>query len=203
MSTHYGPFEKIIASRLFDARLEKFGVHEHVEPDQTTKNARCLTDGRNYVWVYIDDAGLVDSFARYGGNAPGKILDAVAETFDTDIFSEYESQFWGGDTQEGWDAAMERMDKESEEKFYVSLINYVRGQPNDIRSGTIGALKADIAKKLVEEDPALLAVGNKDQLLRGIELIYERGHAIKITLSQEDLAFVEMIATHEDDLPSA
>jgi hypothetical protein len=50
---------------------------------------------------------------------------------------------------------MEQMAKESEEKFYASVVNYVRGQPNDITPGTIGECKANIAKKLVEEDPTL------------------------------------------------
>lgn len=98
---------------------------------------------------------------------------------------------------------MKQMAKQHEEEFYVSLINYVRGQPNDIRPGSIGALKADIAKKLVEEDPTLLAVENKDQLLRKIEAIYQRDHAVTITLTQEDIALAKMLATHEDDLPSA
>jgi hypothetical protein len=155
MSTYYRLSERVAASTLFDGRLENFGVREHVEPDTTTKNHRCLTDGRNYLWVCIDDAGLVDSIDRYGGNAPGKILNAIAEAFNTDIFSEYEPQYWGFDTQEEWDAAIKQMAKESEEKFYISVINYVRGQPNDIRPGTIGALEAGIAKKLVEEDPTV------------------------------------------------
>jgi hypothetical protein len=117
--------------------------------------------------------------------------------------SEYEPQFWGFDTQKEWDAAMEQMGKESEEKFYVSVINYVRGQPNDILPGTIGACKADIAKKLVEEDPTLLAEEHKARFLDKMNSIYDRDHAVKITLTQEDIALATMLATHEDDLPSA
>ena len=203
MSTDYSLFKKVTANALFDGRLEKFGVREHVKPDETTKDRRCLTDGRNYLWVYIDDAGFVSCLSRYGGNAPAKILNAIAEAFDTDIFSEYQPQFWGFDTQEERDAAMEQMAKESEEKFYVSVVNYVRGQLNDITPGTIGARQADIAKKLVEEDPTLLAAENKHQLLRKMKAIYDRDHAVKITLTQEDIALATMLATHEDDLPSA
>ena len=117
MSTAYCLSERVGASTLFDGRLENFGVREHVKPDETSKNRRCLTDGRNYLWVYIDDAGLVSSISRYGGNAPGKILNSIAQAFDTDIFSEYQPQFWGFDTQEEWDAAMDQMAKESEEEF--------------------------------------------------------------------------------------
>jgi hypothetical protein len=203
MSTDYCLSERVAANTLSDGRLENFGVREHVKPEETTKNRRCLTDGRNYLWVYIDDAGLVSSISRYGGNAPGKILNAIAEAFDTDILSEYQPQYWGFDTQEEWDAAMKQMGKESEEEFYVSVINYVRGQPNGISPGTIGACQADIAKKLVEQDPTLLEPENKDTLLRTIKSIYDRDHAVTITLTPEDIALATMLATHEDDLPSA
>jgi len=203
MSTDYCLSERVAASTLFDGRLENFGIHEHVNPDETNKNRRCLTDGRNYLWVYIDDAGLVSSISRYGGNVPAKILNAITEAFDTDIFTEYTPQFWGFDTEEEWEAACKQRAKKWEEEFYVSVINYVRGQPNDISPGTIGARKADIAKKLVEEDPTLLELENKDRLLSTIKSIYDRDHAVKITLTPEDITLATMLATHEDDLPSA
>ncbi len=154
--------------------------------------------------MHIGDDGFVTYFTRYFPNGnPNKILDAVSLVFDTYIASEYEPRYWGFDTQAEWDAATELMAEELKEEFYVSVINYVRGHPNDILPGTIGALQANIAKKLVEESPALLAVENKDQLLRQIESVYDRDHAVKIRLTQEDIALVKMLATHEDDLPSA
>jgi hypothetical protein len=42
MSTYYSLFKKVTANALFDGRLEKFGVREHVMPDETTKERRCL-----------------------------------------------------------------------------------------------------------------------------------------------------------------
>jgi hypothetical protein len=91
MSTDYAPIKKILVCEMFDGRLEKFGVREHVKPDETTEKSRLLTDGRNYLWVYVDDDGFVGSFTRYAPNgAPGKILTAVMNVFDTDIFSEYQ-----------------------------------------------------------------------------------------------------------------
>ena len=202
MSTNFCPLSKIRADQLFDGRLEEFDVVEHIN-GETHATKRCLRDGNNYLWVHIGEDGFVTCFTRYAPNGcPSKTLNAVGEAFDTCIVSEYDPRFWGFDTQAEWDAATELMAKESEEKFYVSVTNYVRGQPNDILPGTIGALQADIAKKLVEEDPTLLAVENKDQLLRKIS-VYDRDRAVKITLTQEDIALVEMLATHEDDLPSA
>ena len=171
--------------------------------DETTESLRSLTDGRNYVWVDIDDDGFVDCISRYGWNAPGKILNAVADIFDTDIVSEYEPQFWGFDTQEEWDACMEKMSKEAEEKFHVELLKYLRGEPNDIGPGTIGMLEAEIAKTLVEKDPSLLLPINKDKLRNDVRSIYDREHAVKVTLGPKDLALVRMLSTDEDDLPRA
>jgi len=56
MSTDYRLLRKVPACDLFDGRLEELGVREHVKPGATTE--RLLTDGRNYLWVYIDDDGF-------------------------------------------------------------------------------------------------------------------------------------------------
>ncbi len=62
---------------------------------------RCLTDGQgNYLWVSIDNEGSVAEFTGYGRNDTNAILAAVAETFETEIFSEDEPQFWGFETNE-------------------------------------------------------------------------------------------------------
>jgi len=203
MSTAFAPLKKIAARDLFDKRLEAFGVREHVMPDKTTEKKRCLTDGRNYLWVSVNDEGLVAYISRYGGNAPGKILSAIAEAFDTDIVSEYQPQYWGFSTQEQWDAAEEEMSRQSRERFYVDLVRYVRAERNGIRPGTIGMIQAEIAKRLANEDPTFLLLENKDKFLDKIDSIYKRDHAIVVTLSEEDIAFARMIVTHEEDLPSA
>jgi hypothetical protein len=120
---------------------------------------KCLTDGQNnFLWVYINDEGFVTCLTRYMPNgSPGRILQAISEAFDTDIFSEYESQFWGFETQEEWDAWEAAAAKESEDRFYANLVKYVDGEPNDINPGTIGEIKAKIAKTLACEDHGLVA----------------------------------------------
>ena len=199
MSTDYCPLKKVPACDLFDGRLEAFGVREHVDPDGTAKPRRFLTDGRNYLWVHIDDNGFVDRLTRRGANAPGKILNAVAEAFETDIVSEYEPQFWGFDTQEEWDAHSERMSRESEENLYIEILKYLRGEPNGIQLGTIRMIYAEIAKKLVENDPALLSPSNKDKLRSEVQSSYERDHMVKITLDPQQMALARMIVSDEDD----
>jgi hypothetical protein len=203
MSTYYAPapLNKIRARDLFDDRLEKIGVREQPTAD-TTETSKCLTDGRNYLWVFIDDAGFVSNIRRSGRTAPGKILNAIAQTFDTDIFSEHEAQYWGFDTQEEWDAWQKERAKEDDDEFHAELLKYLRGEPNDIRPGTVAMGYAEKAKQLVENDPTLLLLENKDKLLNGARS-YDRDHAVTVTLSPEDIALAEMIATHEDDLPKA
>ena len=128
---------KSVPVTLFDGRLEKFGVREQLT-DDTTETSKCLTDGRNWLWVYINDAGFVGGFRRYSPNgAPGKILNAIAQTFDTDIFSEYEPQYWGFDTQEEWYAWQEKLAKGDADDFYAELLKYLRGEPMKFGQGTV------------------------------------------------------------------
>jgi hypothetical protein len=202
MSTDYMPLKKVPARELFDGRLQEFGVREHVN-DDTDERKRCLTDGRNYLWLYVTDDGFVGCLSRYGGNAPQKILGAIAEAFDTDIVSEHQPQFWGFDTQEEWDAAMAEMSRKTDEDYHAELIKYLAGEPNDIRPGTIGMTQAEIAKGLVEKDSSLLLPENRDRLLKEMRSIYDRDHAVVIKLTPEDIAVADMLATHEDDLPRA
>jgi hypothetical protein len=156
------------------------------------------------MWVYIDDEGLVSCVTRYAsGGAPGKILTAIAEACDTDIVSEYEPEFWGFETQEEWDRWNEQASREAENRFHNELLKYLRGEPSDIRPGTIGMIWAEIAKKLADKDPGLLLPTNKDKLQKEIETIYDREHAVMVTLGPEDIAAAEMRITHEDDLPRA
>jgi hypothetical protein len=206
MSTEYILLRKVPACDMFDGRLEEFGVREHVKPGATTEKIRMLTDGRNYLWVDIDDDGFVRYLTRFRPNgAPGKILNALANVFDTDVVSEYEPQFWGFDTEEEWEASHEKISQEAsqkaEEEFHIELLKYLRGEPNDIRPETNGMLRAEIARTLVEKDPSLLLSVNKDKLRNEIQSIFVREHTV--TFSPQDMALIRMRSTHEDDLPGA
>ena len=173
MSIDYCLLKKVRASDLFDGCLEGFGVREHVEPDETTEKDRCLTDGRNYMWVFVDDDGFVGSITLFAArrNDPEKILNAVAEVFDTYIASEDElSEF---DTQEELEAWSGKIARQREDKFHTQLLKYLRGEPNTIRPGTVRMAKAKIAKKLVEKDPTLILPENKDKLHNEIKSVHD------------------------------
>ena len=198
MSTYYSLIKKIPGDDVFDGRLEEFGIREHIVPDQTTNTYRCLTDGRDYVWVRLDDAGFFWSVRGIS-----KILWTVADVFETDIVSEHQPQFWGFDTQEEWDAWNRAEATKAEEDFYKEVVKFVRGEAHDIKPGTIRMVKAEIAKRLIAESPDLLAEDKRPDLIKAVNLVYDRDHAVVVTLTEKDLAFVDMVATHEDDLPQA
>jgi hypothetical protein len=117
--------------------------------------------------------------------------------------SEYDPQFWGFDTQEEWDAAWEAIGKECKDRFYSNVLNYVSNQPNDIGPGTIGEIKAKIAKQLVEADLTLILPESRERLMKKVEEIYRCDHSVTIRLTEREVALVRMMATHDSDLPQA
>jgi hypothetical protein len=178
MSTSFRLLQSVRACDLFDGRLEEFGISEHVKPEKTTKWTRCLTDGRNYLWVSIDDDGFVSSLTRWAPNGdPSEILNAIAVTLDADIVSEYQPQYFGFDTVEEWCAEQARDAREyrkKERKFEKELLKYVRGEPHNIKPETQEETKAKIAKKLAVEDPTLLFAENRKRFRSQIQSIYGR-----------------------------
>ena len=95
MGSEYRAEKDIVASELFDGRLQKFGVREH---GQARENYRCLTDGKNCLGVPINDAGYVTGFQReWNGNwgSPEKVLSVVSDAFETKIFSYREPEYYG------------------------------------------------------------------------------------------------------------
>jgi hypothetical protein len=204
------PLSQIRMTDLFDGRLEKARVREEHSED-TMADLKFLTDGRNFLCVYGDEKGLVSRFTRRGMmNAPERILQAICDEFDVDIVSEHEPQFWGFETEEELEAAWEAYAEEHghtqssyEQRFYNEVVKFVGGKAHDIQPGTIWMIKAEIAKRLIAESPDLLAEDKQSDLIKAVNLIYDRDHAVKVTLTDEDLAFVRLAATHEDDLPQA
>ena len=203
MSTDYRPSKNVRASELLDGRLESFGVRQKMI-DETSAKQKCLTDGNNFLWVHINDEGFVSTLTRYFPNgAPAKILRAICEALDTDVFSEHEPEFWGFDTQEEWDAWQDAISKKHDDEFYADLVKFVYDEPNGISPGTVGECQAQIAKRLVGDDPTLISPERRVEFIEKINSIYDRDQAVHVTLSEEDIALARMVATHEDDLPQA
>lgn len=196
--TSYKPLTPVRFADLFDGRLERFGVTESVRKG-TTDTDRCLTDGNNYLWAFGDADGPAH-FTRWAPNgAPGRILSAVEEAFDTRIVSEYQPQYWGFETEEEWDRWQTEIMAEDDMLFYEQVMKYIRGEQNDIESGTVGANWAQKAKVLIADNPELALPENKTQLLE--EARADTG--ITLVLDERDAADIMMRVTHEDDLPQA
>jgi hypothetical protein len=177
MSTDYATLRKISAEELFNGCLEAHGVCEHTDFMFSTDKMRCLTDGRNGLFVYVNDKGRVSSLSRTAScGDPGKILEAIARVFDTDIVSEDDPRYWGFDTQEEWDAYMAQISKETRDRDRAELLKFLLGEPNDIRPGTGAMERAEIAKELVAKNPALLLPKNEVRFRSELNTIYDRRH---------------------------
>ena len=138
---------------------------------------------------------LVSCLTRYfPGGDPGKILNAIAEACDAEIFSEYEPQFWGFETEEEWDAWTEEQWREVRDQFHNDVLKYLRGEPCHIQPGTTAIIQAEIAKRLIEKDPALLLPANKDKLLNEMEAISRGEHSVVVTLTAEEIAAAKRVA---------
>ena len=83
----------------------------------------------------------------------------------------------------------------------MELLKYIRGEANNLKPGTVGMGQAEVAKKLVAENPELLLPMNQGKLWNEMKSIYNGPYTV--TLSDQDMAFARILATEEDELPSA
>jgi hypothetical protein len=195
MSIDYTTMKTIKFADLVDGRLAKRGITisgQRFAADMTFlgdgsvvngplvksepshhEEAATLTDGENYLDLYAgDDRNLrLMTVRSLSVNNPGRILGVIAEVFDTEIVSEYDYRFWGYDTGEEYEAAMAALNKQFEDEYYVRMIDCPKGGPNPYADnpGCIGDLQIQLAKKLVAENPELLAPVNRRRLLDTIE----------------------------------
>ncbi len=200
MSTELAPLPDIEFAQLFDGRLERYGIKEKIVADPT-EGTRYLVGRDGFLQVHRAENGTC-TFTRRGC-VPWSIYDALAEEFEVELVTEHDYRFWGFATEEEWDNWHKKLAKEHEDSFYNDLLHYVRDEPNDLRPGSVGMIQAKIAKNLVEGDPGLAAPEKRDELLEAMRAIYDRDHAVKITLTEQDLAVAELMAARTDDLPKA
>jgi hypothetical protein len=90
MSTDYFVYEPITVTEFFGGRLDKYGIIDAKSANADDRQ-RCLTDGENnYLWAY---GNPVECFTRYLPNGwPGFILQAIANEFEVEIFSEHDEE---------------------------------------------------------------------------------------------------------------
>ena len=86
------------------------------------------------------------------------------------------------------------MSQNNDEHFYTAVCAYVRGEANGIVPGTVGEEQAKIAKRLLQDNPAIL--GDKDRLLAEIATIHYRESGMEAA----EARLAEMDKKHEEDL---
>lgn len=198
MSTWWRPASDIPFAQLSDGRLEKYGIRIVDTPH----------DGKLFLVVRDDFLELErqkngDCNFKRRGYVLSPINRALTEEFEIEWVSEHDHRFWGFATEEEWYAFNEKLTKEDEDRFYNDLLHYLRHEPNDLSPGTIGMIKAKIAKTLVASDPSLTAPEKRNALLEAVSAIYDPDDAKTTTLTERDLAPVELMAARTDDLPKA
>ena len=176
MSTDFRALTTIQVEALFDGRLEQFGVHEHFPSSKMEPGARILADGSNFLWAYQCPKVVTgfSSYAGYAGNNPCRILAAIEEVFEVEIVSEHDPRYWGFDTQEEWEIAMDKMEKERADSFYLELLKYLGNEPNDLQAGTNEIVRAEIGARLVADNPELLLLENRPALEKAIARIFDQ-----------------------------
>src|SRR5262249_30075345 len=97
-------------------------------------------------------------------------LQVISDEFGVRILRE--DEYWNGDerTEEClavWDEMAEKVDRE----FFNEMRKFVRGEDHDIKPGSVGMIKAEIANRLTANSPDLLADAKRRDLLKAIELL--------------------------------
>ena len=200
MSTEWRPIPDIPFAKLFDGCLEMHGI-KAVKVDCGTDSHQYLEGPDGYLQVHEKSDGAC-SFTRRGV-VPWAIFDAIAEEFEIEWVSEHDYRYWGFATEKEWDDFWDERNKKAEDDFYNDLLLFLRDEPNELRPGSIGMIKAEIAKTLVKGDPRLATPERRDVLLSAIEVIYDRDHAVIVSLSEEKEAAAYLMAARTDDLPHA
>lgn len=170
MSTDFKLEKKVSFKELLDGRLEPFGIREEYMDKSTSSNVRALTDGRNYLWICGDEN--VKILTRFGRNSPDYILEVIARTFDTGVWSEYEPQFWGFETQEEMDAHEIAAAEHSRRVRYEKLMKMARGGNVDPTEHEYLVATGEIAKELIEEQPYLTDPDRMDEFLEKVDNRY-------------------------------
>src|SRR6516225_10456353 len=82
----------------------------------------------------------------------------------------------------------------NDDYFYTAVCAYVRGEANGIVPGTVGEEQGEIAKRLLQENPAIL--DDKDRMLAEIAIIHYRESSMEAV----EARLVEMDKKYDDDL---
>lgn len=209
MSTDYCLVPMIPAKAFTPEALAPYGIsvspvsaelrNEFRNPDTTY----CVSDGNNRLFVYRHPCGDYDITLGCSRGVLTKITGALCDAFDVKVYSEYDPQYWGCDTQQDFEDALKKLDDEADEEFYRQLLRHLNGEPGVFDPTTNGFRMAEYAEHLVATDPSWLESARRDDLIRELYTYLRDNVCVSVTITSEMIAAAEMLSTHEDDLPHA
>ena len=88
MSVDFWTKPHLRMKEVFDGRLRKWGIFEPRLKGKVVHDMRYLADETDYVVVYSGNKGLVSIISSYALGNPYKILKAISEPFEVDIWLE-------------------------------------------------------------------------------------------------------------------
>jgi hypothetical protein len=96
MSIYFSPSKPIPVRDLLDGRLGPYGITVCPSPHEARRYQ--VTDGVNSIFLDAnsDEIPLITDMTRYAGNEVDFIIEALQESYDVVIYSEYEPEYWGG-----------------------------------------------------------------------------------------------------------
>jgi hypothetical protein len=163
MFTDYRLNKKLSIEKIFDGRLERFGVYETFVAEATPE-WRCLTDGHSVLWVEGDDEiYFMMGFGMF--NATEKILTAIEEAFDAEIFSEHQPRYWGNETEDEWRCDRRKTAEEIQANLNILIMRNVRGESLNIEPYSGFMPVVNTAKDLIIENPDLASPDREAELL--------------------------------------
>jgi len=177
--------------QILDGRLARFGIRQceiHKGSNGYPADHTCcltdgLTDGHNCVEV-VGTCGLTDGVV--GGphdaegqdirvtkltpfrNDPDHILNAIAETFDVELFSCNAPQFWRYEPISELYAEHLAQTKENRDEYYSELIKYAREEPTGISRGSAAETLAQIATLVIMRRLKLIDPDAKEELFKAM-----------------------------------
>jgi hypothetical protein len=186
MSTdfHFQPVTPIEVQDLFDGRLKHFGIIEILSHPLTKHGYRILSDGQTFISVWGQSGGAIGSLALeppYLYSSAGALLKTIAKSMGTEfvMYTEHEPQYWGFDTQQEWDVAMEKLNRKQDDMFYADVLQFVAGDDQVLKAGTVGHGKGEVARKLISKEPSLIRPDKRDELLQAIDKAYSSSEKLR------------------------
>jgi len=160
----------ILLDELFDGRMEQAGLTEKIDPERTTPQCRCLTDGFTETWVTSNKNGFVKEFKEVEvvEVCPRvNSISAIQKQFGGHCYGDHEASpsilsYGDGLRDSHIEERFPEYKKIWEQLFYEKMIEYVKDEV-DATWEEVGLFER--ARFLISRDPELALPERKQELL--------------------------------------